>query len=50
LKKKGKAVPVHAMKAYGGRRCIAPLLLSLSTRWRQVVNITPSCFTPGKEL
>jgi hypothetical protein len=34
LKGKGEVFPVHAMKAYRGRRGIAPLLLNLSTRWR----------------
>jgi hypothetical protein len=35
---KGKAVPVHTMKAYRGSRCIAPLILTLSTGWKSVVN------------
>jgi len=32
-KKKGKAVPIHAIKAYRGSRGISPLILNLSTRW-----------------
>jgi hypothetical protein len=35
----GKAVPVHAMKAYRGSSGIAPLVLNLGTRYR-VVNLT----------
>ena len=34
---KSKFVPVHVMKAYGGRRYVAPLMLNLSTRWKCVV-------------
>jgi hypothetical protein len=30
---KGKVVPVHAMKVYGGSRGRAPLILKPSTRW-----------------
>jgi hypothetical protein len=30
---KGKVLPVHAMKAYRGRRGIAPLILILGTKW-----------------
>jgi hypothetical protein len=45
-KKKGKFVPVPAMKA-GRSRGIAPLILNLGTRWRCVVNVTPLVpFTP----
>jgi hypothetical protein len=29
---KGKAVPVHAMRAYKGNRGAAPLILNLSTK------------------
>ena len=36
-----KAVPLHVMKAYRGRRRIAPLILMLGTRWRWVVNLAP---------
>ena len=32
-KTEGKAVPVHAMKAYGKSRGNAPLILRLDTRW-----------------
>jgi hypothetical protein len=35
-----KFVPVHAMKAYGGRRCVASLILNLNTRWKCVVTFT----------
>jgi hypothetical protein len=31
---------VHAIEAYGGSRCIAPLILNLETRWRWEVNVT----------
>jgi hypothetical protein len=31
--KKSKAVPVHVIKAYRGRRGISPLILILSTSW-----------------
>jgi hypothetical protein len=31
---KGKAVPVHAMKAYRGSKGITPLMFNLGTRWR----------------
>jgi len=31
---KGKAVPIHAMKAYRGSGGIAPLMLNISTRLR----------------
>lgn len=33
-KAEGKDAPVHAMKAYGGSRGIAPLIFNLGTRWR----------------
>jgi hypothetical protein len=45
---KGKAVPVHAVKAYRGTRGIAPLILNLGTRWRWVVNFTPRPLYPRK--
>jgi hypothetical protein len=32
--RKGKVLPVRAMKAYSGSAGIAPLILNLSTRWR----------------
>jgi hypothetical protein len=31
---KGKGVPVHAVKAYGGSRDIDPLILNLYTKWK----------------
>ena len=34
----GKSAPVHVMQSYRERRFIAPLIHSLPTRWRQVVN------------
>ena len=41
IRSHGKVVPVHAMKAYRGRRSIAALILNLGTRWRRVFNFTP---------
>jgi hypothetical protein len=38
---KSKAAPVQAMKIYRGNASIAPLILTLGTRWRWVVNFTP---------
>lgn len=35
---KSIASPVHAVKTYRGRRCIAPLVLKLGTRCRWAVN------------
>jgi len=32
IRGKSEVVPVHAMKAYGGRRSIAPLILSFGPR------------------
>jgi hypothetical protein len=32
--KECKAVIVHVIKAYRGRRGIVPLILNLSTKWR----------------
>ena len=37
-------VPVHAMKAYGGKGHIAPHILQLGSRWRWVVNFMPWLF------
>jgi len=34
-KSEGKVVPIHAMKANGGRRGMVPLILNLGARWRQ---------------
>jgi hypothetical protein len=31
---KGNVVPVPAVKAYRGSRCIAPFILNLGTEWR----------------
>lgn len=36
---KDQAVPVHAMKAYNGSSCIAPLILKLGTRRKQVIKL-----------
>ena len=52
LKEKAKFFPAHAMKAYGVSRSITPLILNLSTRWRQLVRFTPRRLeppAPGKE-
>ena len=42
---KGKVVPIHAIKAYGGSRRIAPLILNLGTRCEcltsRLCHITP---------
>jgi hypothetical protein len=46
---KGKVFPIHAMKAYGGSRCIAPLILTFSATQRWVVNFMPGGFTLRKE-
>ena len=32
--KQGKAVPVHAMNAYGGSKGISPHILNFVARWR----------------
>jgi hypothetical protein len=40
-RQKGNIVPIHTMRAYKGRRNIAPLTLKLSTRWNWVVNFMP---------
>ena len=40
-------IPVHTMEACKGRRGIAPLLLTLSTRWR-VINFIPCPLYPSK--
>jgi hypothetical protein len=49
VKEKGKAVPLHAMEALGGRGGIAPTHLDLGTRWGCVVSVTPRPrFTPGE--
>jgi hypothetical protein len=33
------------MKAYGGSRGTAPLILNLDTRWKSVATVTPRPFT-----
>jgi len=44
-----KTVPVHAMKTKREKR-YGPLILNLSTRWRQVVNFyTQATLPPEKE-
>jgi len=43
---KGNACPLNAMKVHGGSRGIAPLILNLGTRWRQVVNFAPRHLYP----
>jgi hypothetical protein len=37
---KGKLIGMHAIKAYRGRRGAVPLILNLSTRWRNMVSLT----------
>jgi hypothetical protein len=36
---KGKAAPVHTIKAYGGSAALVPLLLNHGTRWRREVTL-----------
>lgn len=49
--KKGKVVSVYTMKEYRGSRGTAPLILSLGTWWRCVVNFVPWLLYPlGKEI
>jgi len=38
---KGENVFVHAIRVYGESRSIAPLILSLGTSWKKVVNFAP---------
>jgi hypothetical protein len=47
--KKGERAPVHATKAYGGNKSIAPLILNLGTGRRSVINTAPWPLYPGKE-
>ena len=47
---KGKAVPVHALKAYRDSRCTAAPIFSLSTSWRWVVNFAPRPFHLREEI
>jgi hypothetical protein len=42
--KKGRVVPVHAMKAYRGSRCLALLILNLGAGGRRVVDTMPQRF------
>jgi len=42
----GKVVPVHAMKAYRGNTCTAPLIHNQGTRWRWLVNFKPGHVYP----
>jgi len=42
-----KKVPVHAVKAHGGSRDVAPLIHNFGTRWRRVVNLTTRMLYPG---
>jgi len=37
----GTVIPLHAPKAYTGRRGTAPLILNIGARRRSVVDITP---------
>jgi hypothetical protein len=46
--KKGRIVPVHAMKACRGSRVIAPHIISFRPRWRWVFNITPRPLYPRR--
>jgi hypothetical protein len=43
-------VSVHAMKAHGGSRCTAPVILNLDTRMRKWSNSRPGRYIPCKEL
>jgi hypothetical protein len=45
-----KGVSVRVMKAFSGKRHVAPLILSVGTRLRSVINITSSPFAPGKNI
>ena len=42
----GEVVPISSVKPYRGRRETAALIFSFSTRWSQVVNITPRPLCP----
>jgi hypothetical protein len=44
--KKDKGFRVYALKAYRRSRGIAPLILNLDARWREVVKFTPWPFYP----
>jgi hypothetical protein len=41
VKGKSKFVPIHAMKAYRGRKGTTPLILNLGVRWRWVFTFMP---------
>jgi len=41
-----EAAPDHNMNAYRGGRGIDALILSLSNRWRRMVNFLPQPFYP----
>jgi len=47
---KKKVFSFHTKKANRGRRCTAPLILSISTRLRQVANFMPWLLYPWIEL
>lgn len=46
---KVKVFAIHAMKAYGWSRCVAPPC-NFETRWRQVVSLTPRPLYPPGEV
>ena len=41
---------VYAVKAYMGRKCIAPLILNLDTQWRCVFSFKPRLLYPLGEV
>ena len=43
-----EVIPVKAIKAYGGRKSISPLILNPGTRWRCAINFTPRSFYPRR--
>jgi hypothetical protein len=47
-KGKWEVFPVHDMKAYTGRTVIAPLILSLGSRWK-CITLPSGRFTTGDE-
>jgi len=49
VKGNGKVVPFHAMKAYRGRRGIAPLIFNLSLDGGERLTSHLGHFTPRKE-
>jgi hypothetical protein len=44
----GKVFSGHVIKAYDRSRGIVPLILNLGIIWKSVINLTPGCFTLGK--